>query len=149
MKQIVYIIGHRSSDPFRIRNLLFVVKWLQSIKTILFYHYDIILTVVIIEQDIKPTINNMIGDYVNYIFAYNANEYNRGWAFNIGFVKFKNADFFYFADNDIILNTNDMMTIFLKSFQYDAIIPYAEIYNTKSKIFEDHITIIADVNELI
>lgn len=34
-KEIVYIIGHRSNNAFRIRNCLLVVKWLKKVQSML------------------------------------------------------------------------------------------------------------------
>ncbi len=70
------------------------------------------LSIVVVEQDSKPTINNLLDDCVNYISSYNSGQYNRGWAFNVGFSKFRSADYFFFADNDIILNNNEMINVF-------------------------------------
>ncbi len=148
MKHIAYIIGHRTTDPFRIRNLLLTTKWLIKLKKILFYE-GIQLSIVVVEQDSKPTINNLLSDYVNYIFSYNSGQYNRGWAFNVGFIKFRNADYFYFADNDIILNNEEMINVFKTCFLYSAVNPYSQVFDTKSKLFESHITIPTDLNYII
>lgn len=135
MKEIVYIIGHRSSDPFRIRNLLLVLKWLTNLKELL---YDIKLTIAVIEQDSKPSINCLIDhDHIHYVFAYNSGFYNRGWIFNVGYKKFNKADYFYFADNDIIIDDIEICNVFRSCFKYDAVNPYSIIYDTKAKLFED------------
>ena len=160
MKHIVYVIGHRSSDPFRIRNLLLTTKWLVSLKHLLenesldqvktrklmlsskwlvsLKHCsdEIKLTILVVEQDSKPTVNNILNKHVTYLFAYNPGFYNRGWAFNIGFKHCEDADYFYFADNDIIMDSCDMISVFKHCFKYDAVNPYNIIYDTKSELFE-------------
>jgi len=134
MKYIAYIIGHRSADPFRIRNLLLVLKWLLNLKYKLRH---VILDIIVVEQDEKPTIKNLISSSIEYIFAYNSGEYNRGWAFNVGYIKFFNYDYYFFADNDIIMRNNDMIHVFNTCCKYDAINPYSEIYDTISKLYDD------------
>lgn len=164
MKHIVYIIGHRSSDPFRIRNLLLVTKWLVDLKHLIenqsqFKSADQIkarhtlstskwlanlkrcsdefkLTILVVEQDSKPTVNNILDKNITYLFAYNPGFYNRGWAFNIGFKQYESADYFYFADNDIIMDNRNLIDVFRHCFKYDAVNPYDAIYDTKSELFE-------------
>ena len=134
MKHIVYIIGHRSGDPFRIRNLLLTTRWLNNIKKRL--ENTIKLTIVVVEQDSKPTINQILGEHIDYLFIYNAGQYNRGWAFNVGFIEYEFADYFYFADNDIIMDNDAIVNVFETCFEYNAVNPYSSIYDTKSETFE-------------
>lgn len=136
MKQVAYIIGHMSSDPFRIRNLLLTLKWLLMVKKSL-QPYLIKLKIIVVEQDTKPTICNIIdNNYVNYMFIYNPGQYNRGLSFNAGFVKFHECDYFFFADNDIVMSVCDMCKVIRTCFKYDAVNPYLNIYDTRSCLFE-------------
>ncbi len=148
MKHIVYIIGHRSSDPFRIRNLILTTDHLIAIKNRLHkehhnynhnynHNYEQIkLTIVVVEQDSKPTINHLLNPQIHYIFAYNAGEYNRCWAFNVGFKHYVSADYFYFGDNDIVMKNDDLIDIFHQCHQYSVINPYLVIHDTTSSLFE-------------
>ena len=148
MKKIVYVIGHRSTDPYRTRNLLLVTKWLAKVKKNLL-DYCIHLTVLVIEQDSKPTVNNQLHEDVNYMFVYNSGQYNRGWVFNVGYVNHREADYFFFADNDIVMDTCNIIKVFKTCFRYDAVNPYIEIYDTKSKLFECTKNISFDLDDLI
>jgi predicted glycosyltransferase involved in capsule biosynthesis len=133
-KKIAYVIGHRSSEEYRDRNLNIVINWLLKIKNKCL-KLNIELLILVVEQDIiqkyKPPKN------VEYILAYNDGYYNRGWGFNLGFRAFEYADYFYFADNDIVLNNDDIMNVFTKSFKYEAVNPYSEIYNSKNEMIID------------
>lgn len=135
MKKIAYIIGHRnSSDSCRKRNLLLVLKWLENIKKILKDH-NICLKIIIIEQDDSPKIK-IDSDEIIHTFIYNSEFYNRGWGFNVGF-KTVNADYYFFADNDILLKNDDMINVFLKCFKYDAVKPYYKLYDTTDNYVND------------
>jgi hypothetical protein len=131
MKNIAYIIGHRSADKYRLKNLLIVIDRLIQIKHKCL-EYDITLSIIIIEQDKTPTIKDgeILHSQVHYVFIYNDGYYNRGWGFNVGFRLFSSYDYFYFADNDIIINERDLIHAFEHCFKYDAVNPYNVIYNT-------------------
>jgi glycosyltransferase involved in cell wall biosynthesis len=129
MKKIAYIIGHRNSeDPDRLRNLLIVLKWLIGVKVLLLKH-KIELKIIVVEQDETPKLKGIDNKDITHIFLYNPGLYNRGWAFNVGF-RFTSADYYFFADNDIVLKTDDIIKVFLKCFKYDAVNPYKKILDT-------------------
>ena len=132
MRKIAYVIGHRnSSDPKRLTNLLIVLKWLANLKIILLKH-DIIFKIVVVEQDDSPKIKEIQeiqNKIITHIFVYNPGLYNRGWGFNVGFREV-NADYYFFADNDIILQDKDAIHVFEKCFKYDAVNPYIKIYDS-------------------
>lgn len=133
-KTIAYIVGHRNSkDPSRLKNLLFVLKWLANLKQILIQH-KITLKIIVVEQDDSPKLGGLYDPkIVTHIFAYNTNLYNRGWGFNIGFKAVK-ADYYFFADNDIILKVRDIINVFLKCFRYEAVNPYSKVLDS-TKIY--------------
>jgi hypothetical protein len=138
-KTIAYIVGHRNSnDPNRLKNLLFVLKWLDILKKILIKH-NIILKIVVVEQDDFPKIKGMYDlETVTHIFVYNPELFNRGWGFNVGF-KTVNADYYFFADNDIILEVRDIINVFLKCFKYEAVKPYFKIFDSTKEHIESSI----------
>lgn len=141
MKKIAYIIGHRSSEKYRTINLITTIKWLCNLK-IKCLRDNIHLSIIVIEQDSKPIvnidlINNNLINYINYKFLYNDGFYNRGWGFNVGFRLFSEYDYFFFADNDIIIDTDDMLYVFLNCFNYNAVNPYTNIYDSKENILVD------------
>ena len=133
-KIIVYCIGHRyADDEYRNNNLLLVVQWLigLSLKN---------LVILVIEQDKEQKVDKLLepyGDKIKYLFAYNSGFYNRGWVFNIAFREFNNADYFFFADNDIILPNKDILHVFETCFDYEAVNPYKAVYDTKQDIHND------------
>ena len=79
MKKIAYIIGHRNSDDYRLRNLLVVINWLENFKTLLL-NYDIDLIIVVVEQDIIPNVSNKINnEQIINIFLYNDKHIYFSW----------------------------------------------------------------------
>lgn len=126
MYTISYIIGYRHEE-FRFRNFKIVLKWLKKIKTKLL-KYRIDLKIVVVEQDAKQNLTELDKD-IKYVFVYNNGYYNRGWGFNVGF-KFYYADYYFFADCDIILSMDDMIDVFINCNKYDAVNPYNSIYDS-------------------
>ncbi len=96
---------------------------------------DICLKIIVVEQDDSPKIKINNND-VTYIFVYNSGFFNRGWGFNVGF-KAIDADYYFFADNDIILKNDNIIYVFLKCFKYDAVKPYSQLYNSTKNYIED------------
>ena len=134
MKKIAYIIGHRNSDDEnRLRNLKIVLKWLLNIKILL--KNDIDFIIIIVEQDNYPKLNLSDTD-ITHIFLFNDGYYNRGWGFNVGY-KYIDVDFYFFADNDIILYNNDIISVFKKCFKYEAINPYNKIFDSTKEYIEN------------
>ena len=141
MKQISYIIGFRSSDTEdrRLTNLMITLSWLIHIKYILLFEKRICLNIIIIEQDSisKFIVPDNIKKDIKYLFVHNSGYYNRGWAFNVGYKSYI-SDYYFFADGDIIMNTNDMINMFYSCFNYEAVNPYLHIYDsTKEYIISD------------
>ena len=134
-KEIVYIINHKSSDEHRIKNLSEVLNWLTEVKNTITEKDNINLSIVVVEQDEKQTLDNekLKQQNVEYIFAYNPGYFNRGWGFNVAIRRYK-ADYYFFADNDIVLPIKDTIDMFKKSFEYEAINPYSSIYDTSEDI---------------
>ena len=132
MKTIAYIIGYRwtRDDDCRLLNLKITIDWLLGIKLKLKEH-DINLIVIIIEQHVIPKfhIEHCIFKQLEYIFVYNDGYYNRGWGFNVCFKNYV-ADYYFFADGDIIMNERDIIHVFKTCFKYDAVNPYENIYDS-------------------
>ena len=108
----------------------------MRIKTLLPSY--IFLRVVVIEQDKSPTVSDLLDKDVVYIFARNDGFYNRGWAFNVGVKEFPESDYYFFADNDIVLKDKDSCRIFTNCFRYEAINPYRKIFDSLPAIHEIH-----------
>ncbi len=146
MTHIIYVIGHRSSDAFRVRNLLLVVQQLLAVIYKLNYSIDVLnsfstkkllyttnnlnLKILVLEQDKQATIQHILPKSVEYLFIYNPGEYNRCWAFNVGYQQYPTADYYFFADNDIILKTDDFIKLFNECIKYDAVNPYKYLYDS-------------------
>ena len=130
IKKIAYIIGHRSSDEYRVKNLILVTEWLLKVKEKL---QNIQLDIIVVEQNTTPTVDKILNPQVNYILAYNSGFYNRGWGFNVAFRKFE-ADYYFFADNDIVMSIKDAISIFTSCFEYEAVNPYKNIFDTLETI---------------
>lgn len=132
---IIYIIGHRSADDFRKNNLLRTVNWLREVKKL----YTA-LEIVVVEQDKSRTVQDILPNDVHYIFAFNDSYYNRGWGFNIGFRQFETqGDYFFFADNDIVLPIPNIVNLFTIANQYEAVNPYSHIFDTTELIESEYI----------
>lgn len=129
-KTIAYIVGHRNSDdPNRLKNLLFILKWLATVKQLLIQH-KIVLKIIVVEQDDTPKIEGLYDpSVVRHIFVYNPDLFNRGWGFNVGF-KAVRANYYFFGDNDIVLEVDDIVNVFLKCFKYEAVKPYSRIFDS-------------------
>ena len=74
--------------------------------------------------------NNKLIDYI-FLQQSHDRQYNRGWAFNVGYKLHKNADYIFCSDNDILIpNDAHMDYIWNYCFDYDAISPYKNVYDT-------------------
>ena len=133
MKKIAYIIGHRSECEQREINLKSTIKWLLMVKEKC--KKFIKLVIIIVEQDDSPKLH-LDNDDIIHLFIYNSGEYNRGWAFNVGYFIVR-AGYYFFADNDIILKSDDIISVFKKCFKYDAVNPYNHIYDSTCDYMSD------------
>lgn len=104
-------------------------------------NYNINLNIIVIEQDSYPVLNVPFSDSpfedIDYIFIKNSGYYNRGWSFNVGYKKFSDSDYFFFSDNDIVLNKNELLNVFVDCCNYDAVNPYSSIYDSHETIFKN------------
>jgi hypothetical protein len=114
INQISYIIGHRDTSYSKVRtkNLYYVLEWLHNN----FPELEIIL----VEQSEHKTLE--LPEYVKYIHVVNTGFFNRSWTFNIAF-KNTQKEFLMCADNDVVMNINDLLTVFGDITNYDAISP--------------------------
>lgn len=93
MKNISYIITHRSNSPYRINNLYTVVDYLsRNLPQI---------EIIVVEQDAKPS-DIRLPPQIKHYFVKNEGLFNRAWGFNVGFTN-ASHDLLVFGDNDIIL----------------------------------------------
>ena len=119
----MYVIGHRGTTSFRLKNLEAVLKWLNENN----------ITPIVVEQDKDKSIDTVFQKYkYHYIFAYNAGLYNRSWAFNIAYKMF-NMDYMICADNDMILKNEAVTYMYGMCNEYDAINPFSNLYDIDEK----------------
>ena len=81
-RELTVVVGLRSSpeEVHRLSNALICLRAL-NVQDLERERYRI----VVVEQDETPKLQHTIAPYIdNYVFAYNAGPYNRGWAFNVG-----------------------------------------------------------------
>jgi hypothetical protein len=126
-------------DEYRIRNLLLVIDWLLKLKVQLLNNF-VLLTICIVEQDANEKVKPMLDlTKVDYIFICNPSWYNRGRAFNVGTKQFIDYDYFFYADNDIILSEKDSLNLFQECFNYEAINPYKIVIDTKDCVTTNNV----------
>lgn len=108
-----------------------VVRWLLTlVKPCKDLGID--LNIIVVEQDTTSKLN--FDQSVSHVFIFNDGFYNRGWAFNVGYRKFNTCDYFFFADNDIILKDHQMLLMFEHCFNFEAVNPYMQIFDTLPEI---------------
>ncbi len=81
-REVTVIVGVRAGpdEPERLRNAQ-ACLWALNLQSVDRWRYRIIL----VEQDSEPFAKATLEPLVDrYVFAYNPQAYNRGWAFNIG-----------------------------------------------------------------
>lgn len=123
------IIGvrHNPQKPERLDNLRFLLKWLE-------YHYGDLFDVLLMEQDIEPRLNLSELDakpYVRLAFAYNPDDYNRGWGYNVA-VRHHCPDVKVVAlmDTDVLVGPNFLRDVMDCHGKIDVASPYLNIYYT-------------------
>ncbi len=102
---------------------------------------DISLEIVVVEQSKEATVEKVLKPDVKYSLAQNDGYYNRGWGFNVAARAYPNADYYFFADNDIILPFEDIINVFMTCRNYEAVNPYRAVYDTTEDIHESKKTI--------
>lgn len=146
MKTIAYIIGYRwtCEEDRRFLNLRITIDWLIGLKLKLKEH-NINLIIIIVEQDVLPklSIDKDIFKQFEYLFIYNCGFYNRGWGFNVGYKNYL-ADYYFFADGDILMKEDSMIDVFKTCFKYDAVNPYKHIYDSTEEYMKE--TVKLDLN---
>ena len=89
------IITFRSTSAARVRNLNYVLRWLEGIHDV---------ETVVVEQDAHPTLNAIDAPArCRVLFARNTGRFNKSWGFNLGF-QAANSDVLVFADADLLVN---------------------------------------------
>lgn len=123
------VIGLRlkPGDAPRMRNLKFLVKWLE-------HHYAGLFELLFVEQDSQPRLDFEslgLGSHARYEFIYNPGDYNRGWGYNVAVKHFcAESKVVVLMDTDVLTGRNFVREVMDCHSKYDAISPYQNIYYT-------------------
>lgn len=137
------IIGvrHNPDKPERLENLRFLLHWID-------YHYGDLFDILLLEQDSTPRL--LLADvgakpYVRHVFAYNPQDYNRGWGYNVA-VRHHCGDATVVAlmDTDVLTGPNFLRDILDCRSKIDVASPYLNIYYTdaeEARTIQDSMTL--------
>jgi hypothetical protein len=137
-RRTTLIIGARirDGDEERIRNLRFLLRWLNKF-------YGSMFDILLVEQDDKPRLVQMMADLpagVRHEFIYNPNDFNRGWAYNAAVAHFcPSADVVALMDTDVLTGDGFVDCVLACHRDCQAVSPYQNIYYTNA----------AEVSELL
>jgi hypothetical protein len=89
------IITFRAASPERLRNLYYVLRWLDRVPR---------LETLVIEQDEQPRVDaGRLPSSCRVCFVRNTGPFNKSWGFNVGF-RAVSAEVLVFADADLLVN---------------------------------------------
>ena len=123
------VIGVRlkPGDVPRMRNFMFLLKWLE-------HHYSGLFDLLIVEQDSQKRLDFQalgLGSHARYEFIHNPGEYNRGWGYNVAVKHFcTESKVVVLMDTDVLTGSNFVREVMDCHSKYDAISPYQNIYYT-------------------
>lgn len=126
------IIGvrHNPTKPERLDNLKFLLRWID-------YYYGDLFDVLLMEQDAEPRLS--LADlgakpYVRHAFAFNPEDYNRGWGYNVA-VRHHCADAKVVAlmDTDVLTGPSFLRDVMDCHAKIDVASPYLNIYYTDAQ----------------
>ncbi len=130
-RRTTLIIGARTreGEEERIRNLAFLLRWLETF-------YGGLFDVLIVEQDDKPRLKQMMGGLPNGVrleFIYNTNDFNRGWGYNTAVAHFcSGSEVVVLMDTDVLTGDGFFDCVLACHHQYQAVSPYQNIYYTNA-----------------
>jgi hypothetical protein len=125
------IIGVRH-DPAkleRLDNLKFLLRWID-------HYYGDLFDVLLMEQDSKPRLPLAelgLKPYVRHAFAYNPQDYNRGWGYNVAVRHHcPNVKVVALMDTDVLTGPNFVRDVMDCHSLIDVASPYLNIYYTEA-----------------
>lgn len=130
-KRTTLIIGARTreGDEERIKNLAFLLRWLAK-------YYGDIFDVLLVEQDDKPRLKQMMGGLPNGVrheFIYNPNDFNRGWGYNTAVAHFcGESDVVALMDTDVLTGDGFVDCVLACHNEYQVVSPYQNVYYTNA-----------------
>lgn len=122
----------RSINNDRTTNLISVIKYIRS---------ELTIPILVLEQDREPNkhLEKQLLEYdVSYRFLYNPNLFNRSWGYNCG-VNIVKQTKIILADNDVILNHNNLKKGLEHLNEYDIVKPFNKTYDLDQKQTLDYI----------
>lgn len=119
-----YVILHRdrSTNKDRTRNLLFVIDHIRS---------EVNIPILVVEQDEKfnnELCQKLLDKKVSYQFLYNPGLFNRSWGYNCS-VNLTRYDKLILADNDVVLDNNDLIKGLELLDSYSVVKPFKKLYD--------------------
>uniref|UniRef100_UPI004048CA63 6-hydroxymethylpterin diphosphokinase MptE-like protein n=1 Tax=Orrella sp. TaxID=1921583 RepID=UPI004048CA63 len=125
LASLIIGVKHDSANSERLDNLKFMLRWLD-------HHYGDLFDVLLMEQDSEPRIQlEALGakPYVRYAFAYNPQEYNRGWGYNVAVRHHcQDAKVVALMDTDVLTGPNFLKDVIDCHSRIDVASPYLNIY---------------------
>ncbi len=125
------IIGVRH-DPAkleRLNNLKFLLRWID-------HYYGDLFDVLLMEQDSQPSLPLAeLGakPYVRHAIAYNRQEYNRGWGYNVAVRHHcPNSKVVVLMDTDVLTGPNFLRDLMDCHSKIDVASPYLNVYYTEA-----------------
>ncbi|MBM9616991.1 DUF115 domain-containing protein [Desulfobulbus rhabdoformis] len=130
LASLIIGVRHNPAKPERLENLRFLLQWID-------FYYGDLFDVLLMEQDIEPRLqlNDLeTKPYVRHEFAYNPDEYNRGWGYNVA-VRYHclNAKVVVLMDTDVLTGPNFLRDIIDCRSRLDVASPYLNIYYSDRK----------------
>lgn len=123
-----YIILHRdrSTNKDRTRNLIKVIEHIRK---------DVNIPILVIEQDQHITYElcqKLLDKNIFYQFLYNPGLFNRSWGYNcaINMIKYNKL---ILADNDVVLDNNDLLDGLSYLESYDIVKPFTNLYDLEEQ----------------
>lgn len=130
LASLIIGVRHDPSKPERLSNLKFLLRWID-------HHYGDLFDVLLMEQDSVPRIQLAALDtkpYVRHAFAYNNQDYNRGWGYNVAVRHHcRDAKVVALMDTDVLTGPNFLKDVIDCYFQFDVVSPYLNVYYTDSE----------------
>ncbi len=123
------IIGvrHDPAKPERLDNLKFLLRWID-------HYYGDLFDVLLMEQDSESRLSlQALGakPYVRHAFAYNPQNYNRGWGYNVAVRHHcPEAKVVALMDTDVLTGPNFLRDVMDCHGRIDVVSPYLNIYYT-------------------
>jgi hypothetical protein len=129
LASLIIGVRHDPAKPERLDNLKFLLRWID-------HHYGDLFEVLLMEQDSEQRLSlAALGakPYVRQAFAYNPQDYNRGWGYNVA-VRHHCPDARVVAlmDTDVLTGPNFLRDVMDCHGRIDVASPYLNVYYTEA-----------------